>query len=169
MLTARARRNTYNTHTHMHTPKAERAESRGMALKWRQLWANFMNFECTHTQNGKPSRQPFCADTRPGGVAAGVESCGCCCCCCCSLWLSLLSLSLSLPLSTSDDYLETPKQLHYFYEAGGGALRWARPLSGAISVCWWPGQGPGQGGIGVGVGAVAVAVAGARRKFVCVN
>lgn len=167
MLTARARRNTYNTHTpctHAHTPKAEREQRvGGMALKWRQLWANFMNFECTHTQNGKPSRQPFCADTRPGGVAAGVESCGCrCCCCCCSLWLSLLSLSL--PLSTSDDYLETPKQLHYFYEAGGGALRWARPLSGAISVCWWP----GQGGIGVGVGA-GVAVAGARRKFVCVN
>lgn len=134
-------------HTHMHRESERgREKEKERALKWRQLWGNFMNFECTHKMKEAKGRQPasparhnqetfsrqagkaFCADTRPGGaqllLLLQLQL----------LWLSLLS-SYPLPaLSTSDDYLETPKQLHYFYEAGGGALRWSRPLSGASSL-----------------------------------
>lgn len=51
---------------------------------------------------------------------------------------------------TSDDYLETPKQLHYFYGADG-ALRW---LAIVCLPVWLFGR---------------LAVCLARRKFVCVN
>lgn len=147
VLTARARRNTYSTHTHTHMHrKGQREREKERALKWRQLSGNFMNFECTHKMKEAKGRQPasparhnqetfsrqagkaFCADTRPGGAQLLLLLLFQ------LLWLSLLS-SYPLPaLSTSDDYLETPKQLHYFYEAGGGALRWSRPLSGASSL-----------------------------------